>query len=278
MTQAGPLIQLQISVTRTAWRLAPAWSVLAGAAAVMRLPVSPIDGLRVVGAVALGDLVWGMLRRATEVHAAHTEIARAPSAPYEQPAAPLGRLVQILRKADVSWQSAVAGVALALGGGLLYGWAGLLLSLVALACILVGWSMASQDRMPAACHAALDVLLPWMLGMAAAGRLGDGDVPWEALVIGAAFTVLQWGFLRTTQGTAASSPMPLLLGMGGVISVLVALGLPWAVALTAVLLAPVTYWFTGASSDGSGGRRVAWAAPAFHLALFVAAFALRQSV
>ncbi len=277
MTEAGPLVQLQISVTRTAWRLAPAWAVLAGAVAVMRLPLGPTDGLRMAGAVVLGDLVWGMLRRGTEVHAASTGIARAPDAPYGQPAAPLSRLVQTLGTADVSWQSAVAGVALALGGGFLFGWAGLLLSLAALTCILVGWSIASQGRMPAACHAALDVLLPWVLGIVAADGLGGGAAPWEAMVIGAAFALLQWGYLRTTQGAIAGSPLPLVLGMGCVISVLVALGWPRAAALVAVLFAPVAYWFAGAASDESGGRRAAWAAPALYLALFVAAFALRQS-
>lgn len=282
MTQAGPLVQLHISVTRSAWRLAPAWSVAAGAVAALHLPASAMDGMRVVGAVILGDLVWGMLRRASLVHeAARVEVGRRPTAPYGQPAAPLSRLVQVLGAADVSWQGAAAGVVLALGGGLLFGWPGLLLSLAALVCAIIGWSVSSQGagrgRAPAACHAVLDVLLPWLLGIVAAGRLSDAAIPWEAVVIGAALTVLQWGFLRTTGASGTGGALPLFVGMGGVLAVHVGLGWPGAAAVTSVLFAPVAYLYAGGRTGTPVDRRAAWAAPALYLALFVAAYALRQS-
>ena len=295
MTQAGPLVQLHISVTRSAWRLAPAWSVAAGAVAALHLPASAMDGMRVVGAVILGDLVWGMLRRASLVHVAPRVGAGRPAAPYGQPAAPygqpaapygqpaspVGRLLQVLAAADVSWQGAAAGVVLALGGGLLFGWPGLLLSLAALVCAIIGWSVSSQGagrgRAPAACHAVLDVLLPWLLGIVAAGRLSDAAIPWEAVVIGAALTVLQWGFLRTTGASGTGGALPLFVGMGGVLAVHVGLGWPGAAAVTSVLFAPVAYLYAGGRTGTPVDRRAAWAAPALYLALFVAAYALRQS-
>lgn len=286
MIQAGPLVELHISVTRAPWRLAPAWSVGAGALAVTGLPVLASDVLRLAAAIVVGDLAWGMLRQYTLLApgGAPVDDPRAPLAPYGQPTAPLSRIVAILSggpepgegRMRGSWQGAAAGLALSLGGGVLFGWPGVILSLAALGCIVAGWSIARRGEVPAACHAALDVLLPWSLGVAACGRLEAGAVPWEAALVGVAFTVLQWGYLRATHARPAGGPWPLVAGMGGVLAVLVGLGWPWAAAVVAVLFAPVAYGWLGRAAGGDGIPAAApTAGAALWLALFVAAAALR---
>ncbi len=300
MTEAGPLVQLQISLSRAPWRLAPAWAVLAGALAAGR----PLDDaalwLRVVAAVVLGDLAWGVLRRyATAAPAAgHASPALAAVLPYAQPDSPASLLVRELSIGGTDWHGAFAGLLLAVGGALLLGLPALVLSFAAIVVTAVAWALARRGDAPAACFALLDVFLPFVLGMLAAGWLAveplTRTVGWQPLLMAAAFTVLQWGALRAgalragelRAGTLRVGRGP-LFGLGlGVLAVLVAqigLRVPWAAAVSAVLLAPPLYWFgrDAAGPVGAGGTPApgaassAWAAPWLVLALFVAALALR---
>lgn len=296
LTEAGPLVQLQISLSRVPWRLAPAWSVLAGAFAAGTPLGEPALWLRVVAAVVLGDLAWGVLRRYVTVSAAGgpSSARLAAVLPYAQPDAPVSYLVRELSPEGTDWHGAFAGLVFALGGALLLGLPALVLSVLAILVTIVAWALARRNDTPAACFALLDVFLPFALGLVAAGWLPgrpvSGSPVWQPLLVAAAFAVLQWGVLRSGAPAGHGGGLAGLgLGVLAVWAVLIGLGMPWAAAMTAVLLAPPLYWLSrnlGApasaseTAPGSGtparvAASSAWAAPWLMLALFVAALALR---
>ncbi len=294
MTEAGPLVQLQISLSRVPWRLAPAWSVLAGAVAAGSPLGEPDVWLRVVAAVVLGDLAWGILRSYVRAAPASSGSVTGLNAvlPYAQPDSPLSILVRELSAGAANWHGALAGVILALGGSLLLGLPALVLSLLAVVVTVVAWALAHRGDVPAACFALLDVLLPFALGLVAAGWMSSGLVSfppaWQPLLVAVAFTILQWGALRALPVAGRrGSPVGLAVGVLAVLAALIGLGMPWAVSATAVLLAPPLWWLTrgaGAQAGQPDPSRGTWApavassalaAPWLMLALFVAALALR---
>lgn len=290
MTEAGPLVQLQISVSRAPWRLAPAWSVLAGAFAAGKPFGDPSLWLRVVAAIVLGDLAWGVLRRYVAASPACPPVSNPAAAllPYAQPDSPVSALVRELSPGGSSWHGAFAGLVLTLGGALLLGMPAFVLSLVAVLVTVVAWALVRRGDTPAACFALLDVLFPFALGMIAAGWVAiTPEAPWlgwRPLIVGAAFTVLEWGALRSAILGAGGRPwLGLALGVLSVLAVLIGLAMPWAAAIAAVLLAPPLYGLGRTPGEraavlGTTSRDVtssAWAAPWLMLALFVAALALR---
>lgn len=277
MTEAGPLVQLQISLSRVPLRIAPAWSVLAGALAVAPTLSDPALWLRVVAAVVLGDLLWGILRQYAQARpdGAGQGALFALPLPYAQPNAPMSRLLGSLTYGGATWHGALAGVVLALGGGLLLGLPAVGLSLIVIVITALAGPLARRGDAPSAAFALLDALLPWTLGMLAAGWASVDALRWQPLLVGLALTVLQWGVLRATAKEQGAS-LALTVGALAVIVALVALRLPGAAALTAVLLAPALYWL--GRRDGAaafGPARIAWAGPWLMLTLFVAAMALR---
>jgi hypothetical protein len=298
LTEAGPLVQLQISLSRVPWRLAPAWSVLAGALAAGSRVDNPTLWLRVVAAIVLGDLAWGVLRRYVSITPSGRRPVDASSLvlPYAQPDSPLSSLVSELSLEGVDWHGAVAGVILALGGALLLGLPAFVLSLGAIVVTVVAWALARRGEAPAACFALLDVLLPFALGLLAAGctlrQPVQFAVAWQPLLVAAGFTILQWGALRSAALVGRRfAQVGLGLGVFAVLVVLIGLGMPFAAAVSAVLLAPAVYWLTrdadlpatsgggpgpyGAGTPAGRASSAAWAAPWLMLALFVGALAIR---
>jgi hypothetical protein len=275
LTEAGPLVQLQISLSRVPLRIAPAWSVLAGALAVAPALGDPALWLRVVAAVVLGDLAWGILRQYAQSQPAGATQGAALALPYAQPAAPLSRLLGSLTLGGATWHGAVAGVVLALAGGVLLGWPALALSVAAIALTALAGPYSRRGDLPAGVFATLDVLLPWTLGMLAAGWPNGAQVGWSPLVVAAALTVTQWGALRATHARRGA-PVAVSAGALALVVALAALRMPGAAALAAVLMAPPLYWLTESGLDEERMRpRIAWAGPWLMLTLFVAALALR---
>ncbi len=277
MTEAGPLVQLQISLSRVPLRIAPAWAVLGGALAVAPTLGDPALWLRVVAAVVLGDLAWGLLRQYAQARpdAAGQGAVFALPLPYAQPHAPMSRLLGSLTYGGATWHGAAAGVVLALGGGLLLGWPAVGLSLVAIVITALAGPLARRGDAPAAAFAALDALLPWTLGMLAAGWADARPLRWAPLVVAVALTALQWGVLRATAAGRRGAPLALTLGALIVIAALAALRMPGAAALAAVLLAPPLYWLARIRDEADAAARFACSGPWLMLTLLLAALALR---
>ncbi len=251
MTEAGPLVQLQISLSRIPWRIAPAWSVLAGALAAGTALGDPALWLRVVAAVVLGDLAWGILRRYVTAAGGSQAVDPGFTAllPYAQPDSPVSLVVRELSADGAGWHGAFAGLVLALGGSLLLGLPALVLSVAAIVVTVVAWALARRGDEPAACLALLDVLLPFALGLIAAGGLARRPLAWQPLLVAAAFSVLQWGALRRAAGRGQGA---FVLGVGAVLLALIGLAMPWAAAVSAVLLAPALYWLGRPACVGGG--------------------------
>jgi hypothetical protein len=277
LTEAGPLVQLRISLSRVPLRIAPAWSVLAGALAVAPALADPALWLRVVAAVVLGDLAWGILRQYAQVRpeAAGQGAVFALPLPYAQPNAPMSRLLGSLTYGGATWHGAAAGTLLAIGGALLLGWAVVGLSVTAIVITALAGPLARRGDAPTAAFALLDGLLPWTLGLLAAGWGSGGELGWQPLIVGAALTVLQWGVLRST---ARPGEISLVLPAGALVVViaLAALRMPGAAALAAALMAPPLYWLGRKDNPAEFDEaRFGWSGPWLMLTLFVAALALR---
>ena len=278
MIEAGPLVQLHISLSRMFWRIAPAWSVLAGALAVASAVSEPALALRVVAAVVLGDMAWGLLRRsgASGVSASRTGQTQRVTLPYSQDDAPLSQGLQALTLNGMTWQGVLAGLIFTLGGGLLIGLPAVALSAVALLVTVLAWPLTRRGVTSATSMALLDVLLPWMLGMYAGGWANDVSSRWQPLLVALGFTVLHWGMLRAATCRAARRSIVIGIGILAVLGALIVLRMPWAVAMVAVLLAPLVYWWNDVDREGNSISACSTrASPWALVALFVAALALR---
>ncbi len=246
----GPLVRVRLSLSRTLWRLGPAWSVLAGAIVFGWTPGSTAALLRLAAAVVLGDLAWGSLRQIVPLGSVGLDSLDASSfvLPYASRGAPLDRFLSRLvgvsgQPAASTWQSLVASLALVAALSLLLGPAASALSVGVALLVALAWLLAVNRRSyPALCLALLDVAAPWLLGMSWAGletlalRTVLGPL---MLMVG--FTLLQWGAYRAWQ-SGETSLTGLWVGQIAVLSVLIAMREAGVAAIVAALFAPPSWW------------------------------------
>jgi hypothetical protein len=250
VAEAGSLMQLHITPSRTLWRIGPAWAVLAGAVAA-GVPLGNADALlRLAAAVILADLIWGILRRIIPDSSGNmgTVPTAAPSLPYGHGDAPLARLLQNFADGQPAstapWLGWLSGLVLTVVLSLLLGGPALVASVSVVGLIFLARALLRSGHTPALCLALLDVALPWVLGAALAwsGVNSDrGDWLWHTALLALAFTALQWGFYRV-RCSAGQRTMGLWAGQLTVLGALMALRQPWALAAAAVLLAPPAWW------------------------------------
>lgn len=248
--EAGPLVQLHLSPSRMLWRIGPAWAVIAGAVAAGVALGDAVSLLRLAAAVILADLVWGILRRiipAWPVTEGTVGLA-APSLPYGRSDAPLAHFVQIIASghydSTTPWLSWLGGLTLTVVLSLLLGAPTLLISAAAVGLILLTRALFRRGRCPAFCLALLDVALPWTLGALLLWPDVGGEASLWSMQLGmlaAAFTVLQWGLYRA-RFSAGRRLLALYSAQVMILSALIVLRQPWALAVAALLLAPPTWW------------------------------------
>jgi hypothetical protein len=265
--EAGPLVHLHFVPSRMLWRIGPAWAVVAGAVAAGVSLGNAASLLRLATAVILADFVWGFLRRiipdAPEIEGT-TELT-APSLPYGRSDAPLSRFLQTIASgqhvSSAPWLGWLGTLALAVVLSLLLGAPTLLLSAIAVGMILLARALFRSGRRPAFCLALLDVALPWTLGAALIWQGLEATAPsWlaETGILAAAFTALQWGLYRA-QLSAGRHLIALYFGQALLAAVLIVLRQPWAVAVSALLLAPPTWWLTRRdATEASLARSLPW--------------------
>lgn len=270
---SGPLVRMRLSLSRTLWRIGPAWSVLAGALVFGWAPTSAAAFLQLAAAVVLGDLAWGSLRQIVPLGSTGLGSPGASPLilPYARPEASLARVLNRLASnselsAASAWQPLVASLVLVAALSLLLGPAALALSsgvvlLVALAWLLV----ANRRRYPALCLAMLDVTAPWLLGMswAGLGGLASRTAPGPFMLM-AGFTLLQWGVYRARQSDEASR-IGLWAGQAAVLVALIATRQAAACAIVAVLFVPPSWWLLRRDCSGLP-RALPWWWAAFEVA------------
>ena len=263
---AGPLMQLHIAPSRTLWRIGPAWAVVAGAVAA-GAPLGNADTLlRLAAAATMADLIWGILRRIIpdSPRSDRTVTPTVSSVPYGHSDAPLAGFLQTIavgeRSATAPWLGWLGALALTVALSLLLGTPMLLISTLAVGLIFLTRALLQRGYCPALCLAFLDVMLPWVLGAALVWPDMNGEVRrWVWLgILATAFTVLQWGLYRA-RFSAGQRMVGLWLGQMILLGALIALRQPWAVALTALLLAPPTWWLARrAGADAALARSLPW--------------------
>lgn len=281
---AGPIVQLRLSVTRSPWRISPAWSVIAGAIAGGAAYLEGSALLRLFASVLLAEVAWGSLWWAGAKGVGEgTTQARSTFLPYSTPGAPVSRLSEALtyRSPDGAvrsgWHDLALGLVLTVALSLLLGRIALALSLAALGVSLSAWLLARRGSAAALPLALLGVGLPWLLGAASESRdIADLSrlSPW-ILLLAAVYTVLQWGVLRaeaTRDGRVG------LLWCGQLLAILASIGagLPWlTILLAAVMLVP-TLRLAGDGRSGVGAvARVRSSAVWWWAAMMISAFAWR---
>lgn len=282
VTHGGPLVRAQLTLSRTLWRIGPAWSVLAGALALGWEPVDTDAILRLVAAVVLGDAAWGSLRQMIPGAPVGFESPHISPAilPYTQPGAPLARLLSHLggdagQPAATAWQPLAVSLVLVIALSLLTGPAALALSAGVLLLVTLAWLLVvNRGSHPALCYALMDVTAPWLLGMSTAGLgafTSHGAIRAFALLAG--FTVLQWGAQRAARKGAAELPVGVWAGQATVLAALIAAQQAWACAIVAALFSPPSWWLLRRGEDW-----LARALPWWWGAFGVAALALGQTI
>lgn len=280
---AGPLIGLGISVGSGVWRIGPAWAVFAGALASGAPLLGDAMPLRLVGAAILADSVWGVLWRLTAADDAEP-LSRASGGdrlPYFQPQSPAGRAFGMLHDIapGASWRELMAALALTGVLSLLLGAPALALSALAYAVIMWAWILGRAEKQPAVCDALLNIGLPWLLGMLLtreASQLPSSVPPLlPGVMLGSAFTALQWGARRTYLSNG-SRTFAVWFGQAAVVVVLAGLEQPWALVLVAALLLPPAMWLWRSRAMASGVEGVlCLSAPWWLAGMLISAVALR---
>jgi hypothetical protein len=282
---AGPLIGLSVSVDPVVWRIGPAWAVLAGALASGAPLLGDAVPLRLVGAAILADSAWGVLWRLTAADDADraNQVAEADHLPYFRPQSPAGRVLGMLRNIapGASWRELT--IALVLTGvlGLLLGALALALSAVAYVVIVWAWALGRAGKQPAICDALLNVGLPWLLGLILARDAlqwsGIVSVPLPGIVMGLAFTTLQWGARRAYLSNG-SRMFAIWFGETAVLLALIAVEQPWMwiLMITAALFLPPAMWLWRSSVMAEGVERaLRQSGPWWLAAMLLSAVALR---
>jgi hypothetical protein len=280
---AGPLIGLGVFVGPGVWRIGPAWAVLAGALASGAPLLGDVVPLRLVGAALLADSAWGVLWRLTAADDGERphQLAEDDHLPYFQPQSPAGRALGMLHDIapGASWRDLTTALVLTGVLSLLLGVPALVLSVVAYAVALWAWALARSGKQPAACDALLNVGLPWLLGLVLARDAmqwgGTAHVAIPGVVMGVAFTTLQWG-TRRAYLSDGSRMFAVWLGQAAVLLALISVEQPWALVLVAGLLLPPAMWLWRSRALATGVERaLRQSGPWWLAAMLLSAVALR---
>jgi len=277
---AGPIVHLRLSVTRSPWRISPAWSVIAGAIAGGTAYLEGGALLRLFAMVLLAELAWGSLWRLSAKGASRRGAGTGNvMLPYAMPGAPIARLNDALieRTEDGAvrsgWHDLAIGLVLSGALSLLLGQIALVLSLAAVGVSLAAWLLSRRSGAAALPLAVLAVTLPWLLGASAGSR-----APAELLQLGmwiyilaAVFTVLQWGVLRAEASNERTGV--LWFGQALVLGAAVGMGAPWLIILLAALLLAPTLRVMGRPGAFAITRAGLW----WWAAMMLSAFGLRIS-
>jgi hypothetical protein len=280
---AGPLIGLSVSISPDVWRIGPAWAVLAGALASGVPLLGDAVPLRLVGAAILADSAWGVFWRLTAADDADRLEQRAEDhhLPYFRSQSPAGRAIGMMRDIapGASWRELTTALVLTGVLGLLLGVSALVLSVVAYAVILWAWALGRAGKQPAVCDALLNVGLPWLLGLA----LARDALPWSdaspvllpGIVMGAAFTALQWGARRAYLSNG-SRMLAVWLGQAAVLLALIGVEQPQLVVLAAALFLPPMSWLWRSAAMATDiERALRQSGPWWLTAMLLGAIALR---
>jgi hypothetical protein len=279
----GPIVHLRLSVTRSPWRISPAWSVVAGALAGGTAYFEPSALLRLFAMVLLTELAWGSLWRLSAKGASRRVAGSGKVVlPYAMPGAPIAKLNDALieRTEDGAirsgWYDLALGLVLSGALSLLLGQIALVLSLLAVGISLAAWFLSRRGGAAALPLAILAVGLPWLLGASAGSR-----VPAELLELGpwiyiltVVYTVLQWGVLRAETSNGRTGL--LWFGQALALGAAVGMGAPWlTVLLAALLLVPMLRVMGSLGSNVTLHARLRYSAPWWWAAMMLSAFALR---
>jgi hypothetical protein len=238
--------------------------------------------LQIVGAVLLADTAWGVLWRLTTSHleAAAGEPISSAVAPYFSTQSPAGRFLHTLKQvaAGASWHELVAALALVVALSLLLGPTSVVLSAFAGAVILWAWVLVQAGKQPAACDALLNVGLPWLLGVMLVhgpSALAHPTAGLAPLLMGLAFTALQWG-ARRAYLSGGLRIWGAWLGQAVVLLALIALQQSWTLMTIAVIMLPPAWWLWHAGNavediDGALTHSGPW----WLAAMMLSAMALR---
>jgi len=251
----GPLIKLEVRVSRPLTWLGPAWAALCGAVASGGLTLSGHNLLFLLIVLFLADALWGTLWHLiaeTDWFASfvtwpsQAQEANLAALPYTATGSPSHRFFGRLGRRLAWWRaalwprqgSAVVGLAVVLPLtfvlAVVLGQRVIVLTVAALAIVMLAFLRARRHSVsPLSLRAILEMGLAWL-----AGHTAFGPLTWWSFVLAILYTVAYHNCLKLAANSGKHSLVPLKLSQAAVIALLIFLRQPVVAGVVGLSLLP----------------------------------------
>jgi len=250
----GPLMKLEVRVSRPLTWLSPAWAALCGAVASGWLTFSGQNLLFLLIALFLADALWGTLWHliaerdwlASSNWRPQVQEASLLALPYTAPGSPSHRVFSRLgRKLDwwraVLWPrhgpafvGLVAALPLTLILAIILGQRVIILTVAALALMVLALLRARRHSAPPlSLQAILEMGLAWL-----AGHTAFGSLTWWSFLLAILYTVAYHSCLKLAKNGGKPSLILLKVSQAAVVALLIFLRQPVVAGVVGLLLLP----------------------------------------
>lgn len=276
---ASATLDLQAWISAAPWQPNAGWSALASLLAAGALwQWQSFDLPYLILLWLLVDPLWGAIWRLAGGRA-HVlplrggEPGRAPRMPYLQAGSPAAQLLAFDESNALPHLFRIGAPTLLLAGitALALGSGALLLTLVVALASALGWVWRrTWQRPPAALHAAVTILLPWLLVLWVAIHAVALEQSRAIIVLAVLWTVHHWGATRSSLFVDDHvAPVLLAVAQIGIALLLIAVQAPFLLPVLAVLWLPT--WLNVYRRHSLDGLGIWWLA-----SLLVSALAIGQ--
>ncbi len=250
----GPLMKLEVRITRPLTWLGPAWAALCGAVASGWLTLSGENLLFLLIVLFLADALWGTLWHliaerdwlASPNWPSQAQEASLTALPYTAPGSPSHRIFSRLGRMLAWWRavfwprqgSALLGLVVALpltlALAIILGQRAIILTSAALAIMVLALLRARRHSAPPlSLRAILEMGLAWL-----AGHIAFGPLTWWSFLLATFYTVAYHSCLKLAEDSGKHSPTLLKVSQAAVVALLIFLRQPVVAGVVGLLLLP----------------------------------------
>ena len=250
----GPLMKLEVRITRPLTWLGPAWAALCGAVASGWLTLSGENLLFLLIVLFLADALWGTLWHliaerdwlASPNWPSQAQEASLTALPYTAPGSPSPRIFSRLGRMLAWWRAVfwprlgpallglVVALPLTLALAIILGQRAIILTSAALAIMVLALLRARRHSAPPlSLRAILEMGLAWL-----AGHIAFGPLTWWSFLLATFYTVAYHSCLKLGENSGKPSLILPKVSQAAVIVLLIFLKQPVVAGVVGLLLLP----------------------------------------